>query len=115
MVKKINKLSCPQVFILFIIICMVIVCIKETISHTFYFLLKKTPYFSVKNSIDEPSNNLFDGTIELNHRNIQIIIDSTNEQLKYENKINSNHMFINPNFNIEDFEVEKIDLDDFNI
>ena len=74
MVKKINKLSCPQVFILFIIICMVIVCIKETISHTFYFLLKKTPYFSVKNSIDEPSNNLFDGTIELNHRNIQIIM-----------------------------------------
>ena len=45
----------------------------------------------------------------------KILIDSTNEQLKYEKKINSNHIFINPNFNIEDFEVEKIDLDDFNI
>ena len=114
MVKKINKLSCPQIFILFIIMCMGIVCIKETISHTFYFLLKKTTYFSYKKSIEKPSNNYIGGTIELNNRNIKILIDSTNEQLKYEKKINSNHIFINPNLNIEDFDIDK-DLVDFNI
>ena len=42
------------------------------------------------------------------------MIDSTNEQLKYEKKINSNHIFINPNLNIEDFDIDK-DLVDFNI
>jgi hypothetical protein len=108
MVKKNNKrpLSCPEIFIIFIAICMGIICIKETVSDSFYSLIKNQNFLN-KNSIKE---SIIYKSIELENKNILIIINSINEQLKYESNINLNNI-LNQTINIENYEKDSEDFD----